>query len=224
MVTFIGNAKDIAEAEIYRLNPALTERFLLLIDFLISNPDTVAGKDTATLQLGSAEYIKKIAAKFVTARKIRPPKSPETSQDKMVGVILERYFNVPTASVENAVKWHRDAMGAENIIGDLLERYIAEVLEPHGWVWCSGAIVKAADFVHRKPDGTWNLLQVKNRDNSESSSSAAIRNGTQIKHWFRTFSARAGENWGAFPLSGAGVSLSEDGFRAYVINYLDDLS
>jgi hypothetical protein len=113
-------------------------------------------------------------------------------------------------------------MGAENLVGDLLERYLASVLETRGWVWCSGALVKAADFIKppTRPGEAWRLLQVKNRDNSENSSTSAIRAGTVIEKWHRTFSKRIGSNWGAFPDASLREHLSEDSFKEYVRNYL----
>jgi hypothetical protein len=91
-------------------------------------------------------------------------------------------------------------MGAENLVGDLLERYLASVLEPHGWIWCSGAMVKAVDFIlpPSTSGGAWRMLQVKNRDNSENSSSSAIRAGTEIEKWHRTFSKLSEENFERF--------------------------
>ena len=39
-----------------------------------------------------------------------------------------------------------------------------------GWIWCSGTSVKAVDFIHYdEKNNEWNLLQVKNRDNTENS-------------------------------------------------------
>src|SRR6059058_3167229 len=80
--------------------------------------------------------------------------------------------------------------------------YLAEKLEPSGrsggrspysesyyagWIWCSGTSVKAVDFIHYdEKNNEWNLLQVKNRDNTENSSSSKIRDNTTIKKWFRT--------------------------------------
>jgi hypothetical protein len=116
-------------------------------------------------------------------------------------------------------------MGAENFVGELLERYIAEGLEPYDWVWVSGSIVKAVDFIHppTKKNSKWTILQVKNRDNSENSSSSAIRAGTEIKKWFRTFSKKAGSNWQNFPDIMNRADFSEEGFRDFVKKYLDHL-
>jgi hypothetical protein len=67
------------------------------------------------------------------------------------------------------------------------------------------------------------LLQVKNRDNSENSSSSAIRNGTNIEKWHRTFSKRVGSNWAAFPDDETRDKLSEKAFELFVRQYLSSL-
>jgi hypothetical protein len=81
--------------------------------------------------------------------------------------------------------------------------------------------VKHVDFVKKKPDGTWQMLQIKNRDNSENSSSKAIRVGTDIKHWYRSFSRKDLKNWDAFPDEQFKESLSEDGFLRFIKEYLE---
>lgn len=50
----------------------------------------------------------------------------------------------------------------------------------------------------------WEAVQVKNRDNTENSSSSAIRQGTTIEKWFRTYSKPSRKratntNWENFP-------------------------
>lgn len=79
-------------------------------------------------------------------------------------------------------KAHNLFMSAENIQGELLEEYIAINVKNSGWIWCSGNTLRAVDFC--KKDGSA-LLQVKNKNNTENSSSSAIRNGTEIKKWYR---------------------------------------
>ncbi len=116
-------------------------------------------------------------------------------------------------------------MGAENLVGDLLERYLASVLEPRGWVWCSGSVVKAVDFLRppTRPGAAPLLLQVKNRDNSENSSSSRVRDGTDIEKWFRTYSRTGDTNWPAFPDPTARPYLNEPAFQQFVATYLRDL-
>jgi len=115
-------------------------------------------------------------------------------------------------------------------------RHLAEKLEPSGrsggrspysesyyagWIWCSGTSVKAVDFIHYdEKNNEWNLLQVKNRDNTENSSSSKIRDNTTIKKWFRTYSQRDATNWDNFPDEVSSKNLNEEDFRAFVKNYL----
>ena len=72
-------------------------------------------------------------------------------------------------------------MSAENIQGGLLEEYINSVVTQFGWFWCAGNTMRSIDFC--SSDETF--LQVKNKSNTENSSSSAIRAGTTIIKWFR---------------------------------------
>ena len=85
--------------------------------------------------------------------------------------------------------------------------------------------MRSVDFVKPPADlaGEWVALQIKNRDNSENSSSKAIRDGAQIIHWFRCFSKKDKTNWAAFPDEVLRADLSEDEFRAFVKDYLKTL-
>jgi hypothetical protein len=221
---FPANAEEIGRAAIVAYgSPLLADKFATLIGFMARHPTHAAvfpGKSAPTI--GSPDYIAKAAARFVKGREAEPPKAPETVPDELVSFILHHYFDIPEASLERVKHEHSLSMGAENVIGDLLERYLATVLEPKGWVWCSGSTVKSVDFI--KPplaeNGRWNRLQVKNRDNSENSSSSSVRDGTAIAKWHRTFSKKEGSNWAAFPDANCRVLLSEAAFRSFVHSHL----
>lgn len=222
-MTFVANAEDIARTAMASINPDLADKYAKVILFLSCQPAAASAMRGANAPgIGSAEYVRRQAAAFSSARHPRFPQAPKTVPDEMVSVILKEYFDIPQADLERVKREHLLSMGAENLVGDLLERYLASILEPRGWVWCSGAMVKAADFV--KPPaiegGDWRLLQVKNRDNSENSSSSAIRIGTKIEKWHRTFSKRVGSNWAAFPDASLRPHLSEAAFKAFVKTYL----
>jgi hypothetical protein len=109
-------------------------------------------------------------------------------------------------------------MAAENVTGSLLEEYIASVMEPLGWVWCSGKMVKASDFIKfpSVQTGKPHLLQVKNRSNSENSSSSAIRKGTTIDKWHRLEAETGVTRWDKFPDPQGKKSLSEAKFQEFV--------
>ncbi|WP_071601198.1 SinI family restriction endonuclease [Dickeya zeae] len=225
-MVFIPNFQHVALEAMTKIDPTLACKYNKVICFLAAYPDAASAmRGTSAPSIGSTDYIVKNAANFSSARMPRIPKPPSTIPDEMVSIILSSYFNVSESDVERIKTEHLLSMGAENLVGDLLERYLASVMEPRGWVWCSGAMVRAVDFI--KPPssngGSWTLLQVKNRDNSENSSSSAIRLGTTIDKWHRTFSRKEGSNWSNFPDISLRQYLSEDGFKAFVGDYLRSL-
>lgn len=93
------------------------------------------------------------------------------------------------------------------------------------WVWCAGEVVKAVDFIRpsKQAGVDWESLQIKNRDNSENSSSSAIRNGTDIKKWYRTVSKTGSTRWEKFPVGADGEKLDEVDFQNFVKEYLMNL-
>ena len=204
--------------------PDLAERFTTVVRFLTLNPLMLPGS-TAKKPVGSEEHFSALARRYVQAREPKLPKPPSTVPDPLVSFILHVYFNLDEASLDRAQKEHQWSMAAENMVGDLLERYLASVLEPEGWVWCAGSVVKSVDFIIPRDEksGEWVALQIKNRDNSENSSSRAVRDGTAIAHWFRTFSRTGNTNWSAFPDPALREQLSEDGFRTFASEYLNAL-
>lgn len=225
-MAFIHNYKEIALEAMREINPNLAQAYAQVICFLASYPEAASAiRGVNAPSIGTLDYINKQAVNFSLSRAPRSPQPPSTIPDEMVSVILVSYFDVNPLDVDR-IKWeHALSMGAENLVGDLLERYLASVMEPYGWVWCSGAMVRAVDFI--KPpisdEEPWLLLQVKNRDNSENSSSSAIRIGTNINKWHRTFSKRSGSNWAAFPDISLRSLLSEEEFKNFVRKYLYSL-
>ena len=221
MPEFVKNAGELAKAAMEKINPGLVLPYRLVIEFLIDNPDMASsGRSKSSGVIGTKEYIESQAEQFSRSRNPKIPVPPQTIPDEMVSLILNQYFGLPEQKLADAKKWHSLSMAAENIIGDVLERYVASVLEKEGWAWCSGSMVKAVDFVYRDKDRGWVSLQVKNRDNSENSSSAAIRTGTKIQKWHRSFSKKAGDNWSSFPFPN---KLSESSFRTFVEKYIKEL-
>ncbi|CAB3760490.1 hypothetical protein B7G54_34670 [Burkholderia puraquae] len=222
-MTFVANTLDIAHEAMQQHDYTLTEKFATVIRFLISQPDmAIVFKGAKAPPVGSPEYIRRLATVFSNERRPRTPQAPKTIPDAMVSVILVSYFNINQDDAERIKHEHLLSMGAENMVGHLLERYLASVLEPKGWVWCSGSIVKSVDFIKPSIDvnGEPRLIQVKNRDNSENSSSSAIRNGTPIEKWHRSFSRVERTNWGAFPDTEFRKIINEDEFKKFVENYL----
>lgn len=106
----------------------------------------------------------------------------KTCSDPALAKIVKIACGLDDDEIEEMEKAHNLFMSAENIQGELLEEYIAINVKNSGWIWCSGNTLRAVDFC--KKDGSA-LLQVKNKNNTENSSSSAIRNGTEIEKWYR---------------------------------------
>lgn len=149
------------------------------------------------------------------------PKLPKTVPDEMVSFIMQKVFNYSESEVNTIKKTHSESMASENAVGTLLERYLDSVLRQNGWAWCCGNFVKAIDFI-KYDDGKWFELQIKNRSNSENSSSSKIREGTKIHKWYRMSSNSGKTRWDSVPEPMKGLGLSEDGFKTFVINYLEE--
>lgn len=132
----------------------------------------------------NCQYLTSHARRFLDGRISRGPRTPATATDQSLKDILQFAYDIPAGKLEEALNAHRLVMGAENFLGWILEHYIAAQAEPLGWAWCSGGSVKSIDFL-RITRGGWQTLQVKNRSNSENSSSARVRDGTEIELWFR---------------------------------------
>lgn len=166
------------------------------------------------------EFMIKWTAKFINGYKNRPSQRTSnpigTQHDPILDDIIAARIQNTTQDLEAIKYGHRLAMSAENITGSLLEEYIASVLIRYDWHCCWGETMKSIDFCNA--DGQ--LLQVKNSDNSENSSSKAVRDGTKIQHWFRRFSKSGETNWSALrDLVGIKMEdehLSEDAFRRFV--------
>lgn len=222
---FIPDARIFATNEMNRINPGLTVRFENLILCMSIHTDLAPTPKSKKILAGSQEHITKLAESFSLSRLKKAPKEPSTIPDKMVSEILNIYFGIPRQQLEGAKRLHSLSMAAENIVGDLLERYIASIVEPEGWIWCSGSTIKAVDFI--KPPvnhgDKWSLLQVKNRDNSENSSSRKVRDNTPIIKWHRTYSKTGATNWAAFPCEITRKTLSEEGFVDFVRQYLSNM-
>lgn len=179
----------------------------------ITKPYTVKGVEG---------ILDKLKEKFVSARIPSPPTFPKTLPDEVVSLVMKEYYGKTDEENEKIKIEHQESMSAENIVGELLEKYLASILEPLGWIWCSGDFVKAVDFI--KKEGTsWKLIQVKNRSNTENSSSNKIREGTHIEKWFRINAYNGKTFWEDFPEEKAKKLLSEDNFKKFVTEYINQI-
>ena len=156
------------------------------------------------------------------------PTVPSTIPDPLVSKILEIFHEIKSDRLPDIAIKHQRSMGAENVVGALLEDYINSESTKYEWCHCAVDVVNGTDFI-MKLDGGWELLQIKNRDNSENSSSKSVRDvvehnsGVVIKKWFRTFARTGKTNWNKFPDENLKDILNESSFQQHVIKHLKNL-
>lgn len=140
----------------------------------------LAGNNTASAYLirWVSEYRSAITMP-PSARSANPKSACSDPAIKQIVMVTQHISQVDASAQE---KHHNLFMSAENIQGNLLEEYIAINSRPYGWIWCAGNTLRAIDFCNR--DGSV-LLQIKNKSNTENSSSSNIREGTSILKWYR---------------------------------------
>lgn len=193
---------------------SLEAEFILVMDYLHSNKSAAPkfrGKKPPIFP--SAEYIEKSAEKFVNGRKIPALNWSTKLTDPLLPLALNIFLGLTPAEIVKSIEIHKKLMLIENKVGEILESYISEKYSSKGWVWCSGSTVKTIDFIRKNEDGTFEILQIKNKDVSENSTSTLGRGGIPV--WQRLKGKRATSNWDNFPENSAEKIMSEKEFIEY---------
>lgn len=159
--------------------------------------------DVAGVEAALRKRIAKYHSAKATSLDVRMSNPPGTTPDPAIMVAISaRLPRLTKEDLQQMSDGHQLAMAAENIMGYLLEGYLANHLTSHGFIHCAGEILRSADFITT----SGYVWQVKNSDNSENSSSSQVRNGTTIGHWCRRrskpVSAKSGRQpfyWGDLP-------------------------
>jgi hypothetical protein len=163
-----------------------------------------------TSEMETENFKHKFIKGYINRPSVRISNPVGTIPDPMIDVIISA--KLPDADLKTMRTGHRLSMSAENILGPMLEEYIHYKTLPYNWSCCWGNAIKAVDLC--SSDGK--LYQIKNRSNSENSSSSAIRDGTDIKKWFR-IDARTGKTYWDDLSTIIGIShlFSEDEFGEF---------
>lgn len=133
------------------------------------------------------DYIVKWLKRYYSAKipSNSTPNPKGSADDPAIAKMVQKKKNYTDSQLEKAIETHNLFMSAENIQGDLLEEYINQHSKFYGWIWAKGESMRACDFIRRDSNGITELMQIKNRDNTENSSSSSVRSGTTIKKWNR---------------------------------------
>ncbi len=183
---------------------------------IVADPERVPaniGGASDSARAAIEKWVLKYQRGYEGRASVRASNPPGTVADPVIEkIIAARLDGLSDEDLERITYAHRLAMSAENILGLILEEYLAVNLEGHGWHCAWGETVKSVDFVHE--NGA--LLQVKNRSNSENSSSSTVRAGTVIEKWFRIKADRIQYMWDELNEICGTSDLSEESFVAFV--------
>jgi hypothetical protein len=158
-------------------------------------------------------WLKKYRDSYDNRISKRISKTPGTVADPIVNTIINaRLTQLTTDHLKQIEYAHRLSMSAENIQGLLLEEFLAEQLGEYGWYCCWGESIRHVDFCN--VDGS--LLQVKNRSNSENSSSSRVRINQPIEKWCRVDAKTGLYRWSYFNEKYNTDHFSEENFVVFV--------
>lgn len=146
--------------------------------------------DTATYMDYLKKWIKGYTDSSLNLPSNRKASPKGSCSDPAIQIIVQIAMNADEEFASRMSAHHNLFMSAENIQGNLIEEYISLFSRPYGWIWCNGNVLRAIDFC--SSDGGV-LLQIKNKSNTENSSSSAIRTGTAIKKWYRLGTKTVGD-------------------------------
>ena len=211
-------AKRIAEDNGFLWDDAIRTVFSAIAQDHERAPGNIGGQNDSEHDT-MLKWIRKYYSGKENRASLRASNLPGTVADPAIeGIIGARLSNLSQDDLSEITDAHRLAMSAENILGLLLEEYLAENLLNAGWFCAWGETVKSVDFVHQNG----NLLQIKNRSNSENSSSSAIRSNTSIQKWYRIEAVRIQYRWDDLNSMCDVSHLSEENFMKFVTQTLNN--
>lgn len=217
MIQKRGLSQSQIKAASYAINAVdskIHKQFVKLMKFLSMNPEfqgKIRGKNPPAF--GSDQYFEKTASMFSEGRHISPPMNSGKETDNLLKLLFQKLNPNLPLEISIATRIHGDFMVLENKVGKILESYLAHKLEPLGWIWCSGDFVDKIDFVKIDSKYSVNVLQVKNKDVTENSSSSKGRGN--IPKWSRLKGKTADPDWQNFPDVEGRNLISEKAFLDY---------
>jgi hypothetical protein len=189
------------------------EAHRIILKACYRNPGLSPTLKGSTPEVLAQSWLKKYSDSYENRISRRISQPPGTVADPIVNTIINARLTRLTADHLEQIKYaHRLSMSAENIQGLLLEEFLAEQLGEYGWYCCWGESVRHVDFCN--VDGS--LLQVKNRSNSENSSSSRVRINQPIEKWYRVDARTGLYRWSYFNDRYGTARFSEENFAMFV--------
>lgn len=208
----ISIAKEIAELEGIPWEDSAKFVFSVIANDLERTPGNIGGQNDTERDV-IKKWLLKYQGGYEGRASMRISNPPGTAADPIIKKIIgSRLDDLSDNDLNKITYAHRLGMSAENILGLILEEYLSENLKENGWHCAWGETVKSVDFVNENG----NLLQIKNRSNSENSSSSAVRDGTEIQKWYRIKADRIEYMWSQLNDICGTDNLSEDDFISFV--------
>ena len=168
-----------------------------------------------TTQIEEDKFIRAFYKGYAKRPSKRISNKSSTIADSVIDILLSTRIPQFSEADVNLIRFgHRLSMGAENIIGLLLEEYIHQCVLPYNWACCWGNCISSVDLCSK--DGS--LIQIKNKSNTENSSSNKIRKGTNIQKWYRLKASTGETCWNDLnTIIGKPALLCEKNFQEFVI-------
>lgn len=208
-------SEAIAKAAAEKVGVSWNDGLCYIFNACMSNPELAPKRKSKKLTSSEVifKWVMKYKAGYEASISKRPSNLPGTMPDPIINLIIKEILpHLSDPTLNKILYAHRLSMSAENILGLLLEEYLAINLLAYKWHCAWGESIKSVDFCSE--DGQ--LLQVKNRSNSENSSSSKVRSGTKIFKWFRINAQTGIYMWDDLNRILKTNILSEDDFRRFV--------
>lgn len=204
---------EVFQGTFSELETIMLEAHQVLLSACYRNPGLSPGIKANTPETLAEKWLRKYQSSYEGRISQRLSRPPSTVADPIIDTILSaRLVGLTTEHLEQIKFAHRLSMSAENILGLLLEEFLAEQLADYGWYCGWGEAIRHVDFCNR--DGS--LLQVKNRSNSENSSSSRVRINQPIEKWYRVNANTGLTQWSYFNQKYDTDRFSEQHFVGFI--------
>ena len=113
--------------------------------------------------------------------------------DPAVEVVIRSGVSGASKNASSRQRWYKQVKCGQNLVGHLLEEFVASELKEWQCAW--GATIRGVDFCRINSAEQSELLQVKNSQVTENSSSQDSRVRKGVRLWYRFDSSNGCTRW-----------------------------